>query len=348
MTNEDMNSLMERYKKQLIEFEKRTSFPRMSSDEQDGTSNIVNITQNNVQLNQSPTTQSESNSVEIRDTEPLAQPANSALFEMPETPQQRFDVTQQPVNRQAETQGQVTGPRLQLEIPRRTQNMTEVPQRPIVPQAPITQFTEQRADSTNQMDAVPQMTATQRSGTVENEIHRPEFLNVPELSSSRMRTADNTGEIIAGQNLSRHNTPEASERYREYTRNFNKKGLLRVETFASTGLYPVSNSRVVVYKNIDGQNYYIYDLFTDASGILNNLELPAPDKSLSLSPDDNGVIPYATYNVYVEHPNFTPMNFENVPVFDGVVSIQSVEMIPTVNGGTQPNPVRVVELEPRL
>ncbi len=347
MTNEDINSLMERYKKQLIEFEKRTTFPRDLSEEKDSTSDTINITQNNVELNRSPIVQNESNTVEIKDSEPLARRANSNLFEMSDVSQQRLDVMQQRPG-QSVPQNQVAGPRSQPEIPRRTQVMTDVEQRPIVVQPPVVEFSAPRAGGVNQINSVPQMMNVQRSDTVENEIHRPEFLDVPELSSSRMRTADNVGEIITGQNLSRHNAPEAAERYRDYTSNFNKKGFLRVETFASTGLYPVSNSRVVVYKNIDGQNYYIYDLFTDASGILDNLELPAPDKNLSLSPDDNGIIPYATYNVYVEHPNFTPMHFENVPVFDGIVSIQSVEMIPVVNGGAQPSPVRVVEREPRL
>ncbi|MGN0567317.1 MAG: hypothetical protein ACI4JR_01865, partial [Acutalibacteraceae bacterium] len=108
----------------------------------------------------------------------------------------------------------------------------------------------------------------------------------------------------------------------------------------------VGNSRVVVCKKLNGENYCIYDRMTDASGIVDNLELPAPDKNLSMSPERNGMIPYATYDVYVEHPNFVKTFFENVPIFDGITSIQSVDMVPTVNSGTEPSPVRILESEP--
>ncbi len=341
MTNEDMNSLMERYKKQLIEFEKRTTFPRQTVEEDERVSDS-NIMQNSISANQSDAVRNEAGDAQVQGEDIMAEPVNSSMYEDEDFAGQwtgREDIPEQ-----------MTGPRPQVEIPFRpqeAQQRIEAPQRIMQPPTAIPDVLQQNATRRQSADFLSPPINEQRSGTVENEIHRPEFLNVPELSPSRIRTGEEEG-IIRGQNLSRQNTPEASQRYRQYESQFNKKGLLRVETTASRGLYPVGNSRVVVYKTIDGQNYYIYDLFTDASGILDNLELPAPDKSFSTSPDDGGMVPYATYNVYVEHPGFAPTLFENVPVFDGIVSIQSVEMIPTVAGGTEPTPVRVIEREPRL
>lgn len=128
------------------------------------------------------------------------------------------------------------------------------------------------------------------------------------------------------------------QRFDEFKGECNKRGILRVETYGSNGLYPVGNSRVIVYKEIDGEKYYIYDSHTDSSGILDNLQLPAPDKSLSETEQGScGLAPYATYDIFVSHPGFISTYLENVPIFDSTVSIQSVEMLPTVSGEQNPN-----------
>ena len=88
---------------------------------------------------------------------------------------------------------------------------------------------------------------------------------------------------------------------------------------------------------IDGEKYYIHDSHTDSSGILDNLQLPAPDKSLSETEQGScGLAPYATYDIFVSHPGFISTYLENVPIFDSTVSIQSVEMLPTVSGEQDP------------
>lgn len=95
------------------------------------------------------------------------------------------------------------------------------------------------------------------------------------------------------------------QRFDEFKGECTKRGILRVETYSSNGLYPVGNSRVIVYKEIDGEKYYIYDSHTDSSGILDNLQLPAPDKSLSETEQGScGLAPYATYDIFVSHPGF--------------------------------------------
>ncbi len=129
------------------------------------------------------------------------------------------------------------------------------------------------------------------------------------------------------------NSSSAMQKYDKFKADYTEHGWLRVETYASNGLYPVSNSRVVVYKEIDGENYFIYDLHTDSSGIVDSLELPAPSKTLSETQQPSGSpAPYATYSIFVTHPGFVSTYFENVPIFDSTVSIQAVEMLPKVSG----------------
>ena len=145
-------------------------------------------------------------------------------------------------------------------------------------------------------------------------------------------------QTLKNKNLTLTNTQSAMQRFDEFKGECNKRGILRIETYGSNGLYPVGNSRVIVYKEIDGEKYYIYDSHTDSSGILDNLQLPAPDKSLSETEQGScGLAPYATYDIFVSHPGFISTYLENVPIFDSTVSIQSVEMLPTVSGEQNPN-----------
>lgn len=136
------------------------------------------------------------------------------------------------------------------------------------------------------------------------------------------------------------NSSSAMQKYDNFKGNYTHHGWLRVETYGSNGLYPVSNSRVVVYKEIDGENYFIYDLHTDSSGIVDSLELPAPSKTLSETQQPlGGPAPYATYSVFVSHPGFVSTYLENVPIFDSTVSIQAVEMLPKVSGEPDSNTI---------
>lgn len=137
-----------------------------------------------------------------------------------------------------------------------------------------------------------------------------------------------------------NNSSSAMQKYNNFKGEYRQHGWLRVETYSSNGLYPVSNSRVVVYKEIDGENYFIYDLHTDSSGIVDSLELPAPSKNLSETQQpSSGPAPYATYSIFVSHPGFVSTYFENVPIFDSTVSIQAVEMLPKVSGEADTNTI---------
>lgn len=145
-------------------------------------------------------------------------------------------------------------------------------------------------------------------------------------------------QTLKSKNLASSNSRSAMQMFDEFRGECNRYGVLRVETYGSNGLYPVGNSRVIVYKEIGGEKYYIYDSHTDSSGILDNLRLPAPDKALSETEQGSGGLsPYATYNIFVSHPGFISTHLENVPIFDSTVSIQSVEMLPTVSGEQDPN-----------
>lgn len=275
MNNEDIVSLMERYKRELLEFEKRNTAPVSAQEKAE--SEPVSAQQES---------QAEQVSAQVQeDAEPAK--AVSAKAEENEAVSAAAAVTiQRQTNAQRESQ-------MQFDDGADTDK---------------SQFTPERTQAAGRGD-IPQP-----------------------------RTIFVDPQTLKNKNLTLTNTQSAMQRFDEFKGECNKRGILRVETYGSNGLYPVGNSRVIVYKEIDGEKYYIYDSHTDSSGILDNLQLPAPDKSLSETEQGScGLAPYATYDIFVSHPGFISTYLENVPIFDSTVSIQSVEMLPTVSGEQNPN-----------
>lgn len=104
----------------------------------------------------------------------------------------------------------------------------------------------------------------------------------------------------------------------------NSFGTLKVQVFAAQQVYPISSARVIVRPG--GEDKIIFEGYTDSSGIVDNIRLPSPGKSLSEQP--NSVKPYSQYDVFVTQPNFVSRNYLGVPVFPGVESIQTVRLVP--------------------
>ncbi|MBR7100976.1 MAG: hypothetical protein IKC74_01685 [Clostridia bacterium] len=104
-------------------------------------------------------------------------------------------------------------------------------------------------------------------------------------------------------------------------------GFLIVQTVTANGALPVENALVHVYEYGDGSDKdALYTQKTDISGKTDKLALSAVDKSLSLSPEAK--TPYKAYNVRVYADGYYESEKINVPVFQGITSIQQVNLIP--------------------
>lgn len=103
-------------------------------------------------------------------------------------------------------------------------------------------------------------------------------------------------------------------------------GYLRVQVSVAQQAYPVQNAHVEISKTFSGDKYVFFASQTDASGIVSRVTLPAPDRDLSSAP--SALQPYATYDIFVSHPNFTDVYVPNCIVFATIETIQQVRMVP--------------------
>lgn len=113
--------------------------------------------------------------------------------------------------------------------------------------------------------------------------------------------------------------------FEEFERENPARGMLRIQAFAAQQAFPVVNAKIEVEKEFEDGTHTFSEAYTDINGVVENITLPTKDKSLSQSP--GGVIPYTTYTVKVSHPHFAPIVFCEVPIFDGIESLQPVAMV---------------------
>ena len=106
-------------------------------------------------------------------------------------------------------------------------------------------------------------------------------------------------------------------------------GRLIVNVTTGGGLFPVEGASVIVSDTQSAGGAEIAAVTTDISGKSPVIFLPAPARSMSLTPTENGdgADARARYAVTVMAPGYVTAIAEGVSVFDGVTSIQKVDML---------------------
>lgn len=142
-------------------------------------------------------------------------------------------------------------------------------------------------------------------------------INILNMKVTRMEKTDQINENIDNNNL-------FNDTLIKYNRDNPKKGYLRFQITTSNGDLPLKDAVIYVYKLI-GNDYFISKvLYSDESGRTNDLPLPAPSKQLSQKPGEG--VPYSLYNVRISEPSHRTVDVNFIPIFEGIITIQSVRM----------------------
>lgn len=151
---------------------------------------------------------------------------------------------------------------------------------------------------------------------------------VPVQDSEKTSNSDSAG----------YSVPRFSD-YDDFIKNNSQSGVLRVQAFAAGRVFPVASAKITVALELRNETREMFEGLSDINGIIDNIPLPAPEREMSQTPSESAVLPYSSYTIYVEHPDFVSAVFRDVPVFSGTKSIQGVELIPLVSAGGEPSAV---------
>ncbi len=114
--------------------------------------------------------------------------------------------------------------------------------------------------------------------------------------------------------------------YNEFEKANLGRGSLIFRVYTGRQSVPIEGAECVITKKIAGQNHTITKLVTNSSGQTTVQELPTPPKELSQQ-SENTIQPFALYDATVTKPGFVNIVLKDIPVFDGVQSVQRVFMI---------------------
>lgn len=107
----------------------------------------------------------------------------------------------------------------------------------------------------------------------------------------------------------------------------NSQGTLRVRAYTAGGALPVKDALVRVRGASEDNRLVSFTSVTDRDGLSELIELPAPQRDLSLAPSPEE-LPYALYDLEISADGFYTKQIRGLTVFSGINSIQLIAMIP--------------------
>ncbi len=108
--------------------------------------------------------------------------------------------------------------------------------------------------------------------------------------------------------------------------NLSGTGYLIVRTTTARSAVPVPGAIINIRGVCTENSFVLYSLKTDSNGMTEKVSLPAPPKALTQS--ENITRSFALYCIDVFADGYVPQSYINVPVFDGITSYQTADLVP--------------------
>lgn len=112
--------------------------------------------------------------------------------------------------------------------------------------------------------------------------------------------------------------------YQRFLRENPAIGFLKIRAYAASGAIPISNLKVVISKNIENNNVTFYEGYTNESGVIERINLPAPviNKNNLNAPN------YVTYDLTTTYQQGNIVSKYKVNIYDNLYVIQNINVAP--------------------
>lgn len=118
------------------------------------------------------------------------------------------------------------------------------------------------------------------------------------------------------------------DNYEDFEKQNTGRGTMIFQISTAQGALPIENAKCVLTKKFGGIIHEIKALLTNESGKTEPLLLPAPPRSLSQQYETQ-IQPFALYDATVTRDGFIDVVLKDIPIFDGVQSVQRVSLLPS-------------------
>lgn len=115
-----------------------------------------------------------------------------------------------------------------------------------------------------------------------------------------------------------------TEEYKEYISSNPGTGYLNIRAYAANSAIPIEGLDVKVYKVIDDERVVFYEGKTNNSGIISQIELPAP----LINSNDEIAPSFQEYTVEATY-NGNKLSFIT-RIFNGIQVLQNINVVPNI------------------
>ena len=120
---------------------------------------------------------------------------------------------------------------------------------------------------------------------------------------------------------------KTNEEYNNFLEENPGIGHLRIRAFAANQAVPVSNVKIIVSKKIGNNIIVFFEGTTDASGLINNINLPAPKLN-----NNNLDVPKTTsYDIKAQIDSSSSSFLYKVDMYDNICVVQNISVVPNIN-----------------
>ena len=120
-----------------------------------------------------------------------------------------------------------------------------------------------------------------------------------------------------------------SEIYQQFLTDNPKEGYLRIRAYAANQAIPINNLKIRVVKNIGKDTITFFEGYTNDSGIIPRIILPAP----ILNQDDLIEPKSTSYDIIATYEPDNITKIFKILIYENVRVIQNINIVPSMNMG---------------
>lgn len=116
--------------------------------------------------------------------------------------------------------------------------------------------------------------------------------------------------------------------YKTFLEENPSSGKVKVEAFTAYKAMPIANTEILITKDIGDYKVIFFEGYTDSSGVIDDIVLPAPKEEKVASYETPPQ--YTVYDLTAINEGYEKIKKYNIGVLGGVKIIQYVKMIPKI------------------
>lgn len=124
---------------------------------------------------------------------------------------------------------------------------------------------------------------------------------------------------------------QKTDAYLTFAKQNSDVGYLKVQAFMANQAIPISDVEILITKEFDGNVVLFYRGYTDSSGIIDNITLPAPADTYNASKETFSE--FEVYDLTAVKESFQTLKKYTISMFGGLKVLQYIKMTPLLQGG---------------